>query len=114
MGYVSPDKESLLADFQEVYGSEKLTEEHLPQLPCLNAIFHETLHKCSPVPIMPPRYAHEDTQLGGYNIPTGTDNDYKILVLMHNFKFGLLSTCMAATWIKRNGISLKNRGLIDF
>ncbi|KAG9455669.1 hypothetical protein H6P81_000177 [Aristolochia fimbriata] len=66
-------QDRLYQDIQEVCGSEKLTEEHLPQLACLNAILHETLRKCSPVPIMPPRYAHEDTQYGGYKILAGTE-----------------------------------------
>lgn len=47
-------------------GSERVTEDHLPQLPYLVALFHETMRKYSPVPVVPLRYAHEDTQLGGY------------------------------------------------
>ncbi|KAG9450455.1 hypothetical protein H6P81_010420 [Aristolochia fimbriata] len=62
-------QDRLYQDILEVCGSEKLTEEHLPQLPCLSVIFHETLPKCSLVPIMPPRYVHEDTQLDGFKIP---------------------------------------------
>ncbi|KAL0287532.1 UNVERIFIED_CONTAM: Ent-kaurene oxidase, chloroplastic [Sesamum angustifolium] len=63
----------LLLDIQNVCGSNKVTEEKLCQLPYLAAIFHETLRKHSPVPILPLRYVHEDAQLGGYNIPKGTE-----------------------------------------
>ncbi|KAK6160771.1 hypothetical protein DH2020_004152 [Rehmannia glutinosa] len=47
--------------------------QKLCQLPYLAAVFHETLRKHSPVPIVPLRYVHEDAQLGGYNIPNGTE-----------------------------------------
>ncbi|KAL0287533.1 UNVERIFIED_CONTAM: Ent-kaurene oxidase, chloroplastic [Sesamum angustifolium] len=63
----------LLLEIQNVCGPDKLTEEKLCQLPYLAAIFHETLRKHSPVPIVPLRYVHEDAQLGGYNIPEGTE-----------------------------------------
>ncbi|KAG9455666.1 hypothetical protein H6P81_000174 [Aristolochia fimbriata] len=66
-------QDRLHQDIQRVCGSEKLTEEHLPQLPCLSAVFHETLRKHSPVPIVPLRYVNEDTQLGGYKIPSGSE-----------------------------------------
>ncbi|KAG9455690.1 hypothetical protein H6P81_000198 [Aristolochia fimbriata] len=52
---------------QRVCGSEKLTEEHLPQLPCFSAVFHETLR------IVPLTYVNEDTQLGGYKIPAASE-----------------------------------------
>ncbi|XP_048130436.1 ent-kaurene oxidase, chloroplastic-like isoform X2 [Rhodamnia argentea] len=65
-------QDRLVEEIQKVCGSETLTEDHLSQLPYLNAIFHETLRKHSPVPIVPPRYAHEDTQLGGYFVPAGS------------------------------------------
>ncbi|KAL0325657.1 UNVERIFIED_CONTAM: Ent-kaurene oxidase, chloroplastic [Sesamum radiatum] len=45
----------LLLDIQNVCGSNKVTEEKLCQLPYLAAIFHETLRKHSPVPILPLR-----------------------------------------------------------
>ncbi|XP_010925438.1 ent-kaurene oxidase 2 [Elaeis guineensis] len=64
-------QDRLYHEIQEVCGSEMVTEEHLPQLPYLNAVFHETLRRYSPVPVIPLRYAHEDTQLGGYDIPAG-------------------------------------------
>ncbi|XP_038898390.1 ent-kaurene oxidase [Benincasa hispida] len=54
-------------------GSSKLTEENLSQLPYLTAVFHETLRKHSPVPVVPLRYAHEDTQLGGFFVPAGSE-----------------------------------------
>ncbi|XP_022139822.1 ent-kaurene oxidase, chloroplastic [Momordica charantia] len=56
-----------------VCGSAKLKEENLAQLPYLTAVFHETLRKHSPVPIVPLRYAHEDTQLGGFFVPAGSE-----------------------------------------
>ena len=54
-------------------GSSKITEENLHQLPYLYAIFQETLRVHSPVPIIPLRYVHEDTQLGGYFVPSGSE-----------------------------------------
>ncbi|KAL0360772.1 UNVERIFIED_CONTAM: Ent-kaurene oxidase, chloroplastic [Sesamum radiatum] len=74
-GYNIPKgtEKRLLLEIQEVCGPDKLTEEKLCQLPYLAAIFHETLRKHSPVPIVPLRYVHEDAQLGGYNIPEGTE-----------------------------------------
>ncbi|XP_039171064.1 ent-kaurene oxidase [Eucalyptus grandis] len=65
-------QDRLVEEIRKVCGSETLTEDHLSQLPYLNAVFHETLRKHSPVPIVPPRYAHEDTQLGGYFVPAGS------------------------------------------
>ncbi|KAG0488819.1 hypothetical protein HPP92_007630 [Vanilla planifolia] len=66
-------QDRLHKEILEVCGSEKMTEEHLQDMPYLNAVFHETLRFHSPVPIIPPRHVHKDTQLGGYNIPAGTD-----------------------------------------
>jgi len=66
-------QDRLHQEIREVCGSEKITEEHLQRLPYLNAVFHETLRYHSPVPIIPPRYVHEDTTLGGYKVPAGTD-----------------------------------------
>ncbi|KAL5732134.1 hypothetical protein ACHQM5_004787 [Ranunculus cassubicifolius] len=63
----------LYGEIQSVCGYEKITEEHLPQLSYLNAVFHETIRKHSPVPILPPIYAHEDSSLGGYHIPAGSE-----------------------------------------
>lgn len=54
-------------------GSDRITEEKLPHLPYLYAIFQETLRFHSPVPVIPLRYAHEDTQLGGYFVPSGSE-----------------------------------------
>ncbi|KAL3518636.1 hypothetical protein ACH5RR_021225 [Cinchona calisaya] len=69
-----PEKQDrLYRDIQNVCGANKVTEENLCQLPYLSAIFHETLRKHSPVPVVPLRYVHEDTELGGYNIPAGTE-----------------------------------------
>lgn len=66
-------QDRLYREIQTVCGSDKVTEDHLPQLPYLSAIFHETLRKHSPVPVVPIRYVHEDTQIGGYHIPTGSE-----------------------------------------
>ena len=63
----------LYQEIQNVCGSNKITEEHLSQLPYLSAVFHETLRKHSPAPIVPLRFAHEDTQLGGYYVPAGSE-----------------------------------------
>lgn len=49
-----------------------LTEDHISEIPYLGAVFHETLRKHSPVPVIPLRYAHEDTELGGYFVPAGS------------------------------------------
>ncbi|KAM3341955.1 ent-kaurene oxidase [Capsicum galapagoense] len=66
-------QEQLFLEIQNVCGCNKITEEKLCQLPYLSAVFHETLRKYSPAPIVPLRYVHEDTQLGGYHIPEGTE-----------------------------------------
>ncbi|XP_057547778.1 ent-kaurene oxidase, chloroplastic isoform X2 [Amaranthus tricolor] len=66
-------QDRLYQEIQTVCGSDRITEDHLSQLPYLSAVFHETLRKHSPVPIIPIRYVHEDTQIGGYNIPAGTE-----------------------------------------
>ncbi|KAJ4769845.1 Ent-kaurene oxidase [Rhynchospora pubera] len=66
-------QDQLYNEIKEVCGSEKVTEEHLPQLLYLNSVFHETLRRHSPVPVVPLRFVHEDTQLGGFFIPAGTE-----------------------------------------
>ncbi|CAO2822036.1 unnamed protein product [Amaranthus hypochondriacus] len=66
-------QDRLYQELQTVCGSDKITEDHLSRLPYLSAVFHETLRKHSPVPIIPIRYVHEDTQIGGYHIPAGTE-----------------------------------------
>ncbi|RRT51543.1 hypothetical protein B296_00050509 [Ensete ventricosum] len=63
----------LYHEIRQVCGSENVTEEHLPQMSYLNAVFHEALRRHSPVPIVPLRYATEDTQLGGFNIQAGSE-----------------------------------------
>ncbi|XP_047326876.1 ent-kaurene oxidase-like [Impatiens glandulifera] len=68
------DKQNRLYDeIESVCGSEKISEDKLCRLPYLNAIFHETLRKHNPVPVIPLRYAHEDTQIGGYFVPAGSE-----------------------------------------
>ncbi|KAJ9567374.1 hypothetical protein OSB04_003340 [Centaurea solstitialis] len=70
----TPKKQERLYDeIQSVCGSQTITEEKLNQMPYLTAVFHETLRRHSPVAIMPLRYVHEDTELGGYHVPAGTE-----------------------------------------
>nr|AAT91065.1 ent-kaurene oxidase KO4 [Oryza sativa Japonica Group] len=70
----NPDKqERLYQEIREVCGDEAVTEEHLPWLPYLNAVFQETLRRHSPVPLIPPRFVNEDTMLAGYDVPAGTE-----------------------------------------
>lgn len=66
-------QDRLYEELQYVCGHEKVTEDQLAKLPYLGAVFHETLRKHSPAPIVPLRYVHEDTQLGGYHIPAGSE-----------------------------------------
>ncbi|VVB17157.1 unnamed protein product [Arabis nemorensis] len=66
-------QDRLYNEIQSVCGGEKIKEEHLPRLPYVNGVFHETLRKYSPAPLVPIRYAHEDTQIGGYHIPAGSE-----------------------------------------
>ncbi|XP_047326877.1 ent-kaurene oxidase-like, partial [Impatiens glandulifera] len=68
------DKQKRLYDeIESVCGSEKISEDKLCRLPYLNAIFHETLRRHNPVPVIPLRYAHENTQIGGYFVPAGSE-----------------------------------------
>ncbi|KAK7402373.1 hypothetical protein VNO78_14589 [Psophocarpus tetragonolobus] len=66
-------QERLYEELKNVCGQENVTEEHLAKLPYLGAVFHETLRKHSPAPIVPLRIVQEDTQLGGYHIPAGSE-----------------------------------------
>jgi len=66
-------QERLYQEIQEVCGDDTVTEEHLPQLPYLKAVFHETLRLHSPGPILPPRFIDEATTLGGYQVPAGAE-----------------------------------------
>ncbi|XP_073316717.1 ent-kaurene oxidase-like [Primulina huaijiensis] len=69
-----PEKQSrLLLQIQDICGLDNLKEEKLSQLPYLAAVFHETIRKHSPVPVVPLRYVTENTQLGGYDIPEGSE-----------------------------------------
>ncbi|KAL6005916.1 hypothetical protein ACLOJK_039961 [Asimina triloba] len=79
-------QDHLYREIKEVCGQQKVSEELLPQLPYLNAVFHETLRKHSPVPIIPLRYAHENTQLGGYHIPAGSEIAINIYGCNHDKK----------------------------
>lgn len=66
-------QDRLYEEILNVCGHEKVTDDQLSKLPYLGAVFHETLRKHSPVPIVPLRYVHEDTELGGYHIPAGSE-----------------------------------------
>jgi ent-kaurene oxidase len=39
----------------------------------LNAVFHETLRLHPPISVIPRRFVHQTTTLGGYKIPAGTE-----------------------------------------
>ncbi|CAK8535578.1 unnamed protein product [Lathyrus sativus] len=66
-------QDRLYEELLNVCGHEKVTDEELSKLPYLGAVFHETLRKHSPVPIVPLRYVEEDTELGGYHVPAGSE-----------------------------------------
>ncbi|CAN0922163.1 Ent-kaurene oxidase, partial [Linum grandiflorum] len=66
-------QERLFQYIQDECGSEKLDEQHLSKLPYLTAIFHETLRRHTPVPVIPLRHVDEDIELGGYHVPAGTE-----------------------------------------
>ncbi|XP_027094349.1 ent-kaurene oxidase [Coffea arabica] len=66
-------QDRLFREIKNVCGPNKVTEENMCKLPYLSAIFHETLRRHSPVPVVPLRYVHEDTVIGGYHIPAGTE-----------------------------------------
>lgn len=69
-----PEKQScLLSQIQDICGLDNLKEQKLCQLPYLAAVFQETIRKHSPVPVVPLRYVNENTQLGGYDIPEGSE-----------------------------------------
>ncbi|KAI3882435.1 hypothetical protein MKX03_021267 [Papaver bracteatum] len=63
----------LYSEIQKVCGNNKYTEEQFSGVTYLSAVFHETLRKYPPIPVSPLRLVHEDTQLGGYVIPSGTE-----------------------------------------
>ncbi|KAF7096796.1 hypothetical protein CFC21_098693 [Triticum aestivum] len=70
----NPEKQDrLYQEIREVCGDETVTEDHVPRLPYLSAVFHETLRFHSPVPLVPPRFVHETTKLAGYDVPAGTE-----------------------------------------
>ncbi|KAE9458540.1 hypothetical protein C3L33_09558, partial [Rhododendron williamsianum] len=74
---VASGEDRLYQEIHGVCGSDKITEEKLCQLPFLSAVFHETLRKYSPAPVIPLRFAHEDTELGGYFVPAGSENQWE-------------------------------------
>ncbi|XP_025646306.1 ent-kaurene oxidase [Arachis hypogaea] len=66
-------QDRLYSELQDACGNERVTEDHLAKLPYLGAVFHETLRKHSAAPIVPLRHVDEDTQIGGYHIPAGSE-----------------------------------------
>ncbi|XP_026445293.1 ent-kaurene oxidase, chloroplastic-like [Papaver somniferum] len=66
-------QDHLYGEIQKVCGNNKYTEEQFSGVTYLSAVFHETLRRHPPFPVSPLRYVHEDTQLGGYDIPAGTE-----------------------------------------
>jgi ent-kaurene oxidase len=65
-------QDRLYRELQRVSGDKDVTEDYLPKLPYLSAVFQETLRKHPPVPILPLRYVHEDVELGGFHVPAGS------------------------------------------
>ncbi|KAL9665729.1 hypothetical protein QQ045_000049 [Rhodiola kirilowii] len=55
-------QDRLFKDIQSLCGDKKVSEDDLSQLPYL-----------IPTPVIPPRYVHEDTEIGGYHISAGTE-----------------------------------------
>ncbi|KAI3759007.1 hypothetical protein L6452_06580 [Arctium lappa] len=66
-------QDRLYDEIQNVCGSKKITEEKLCQMPYLSAVFHETLRKHSPISVIPLRYVDENTEIGGYHVPAGSE-----------------------------------------
>ncbi|GLJ25821.1 hypothetical protein SUGI_0494470 [Cryptomeria japonica] len=66
-------QDRLYREIQRVCGNEVVTEDYLPKMPYLSAVFQETLRKHPPVPIIPLRYVHEDVELGGFFVPAGSE-----------------------------------------
>lgn len=66
-------QDRLYHELKKVCGSNKVKEENFSQVRYLDSVFHETLRKHSPAPLVPLRYVHEDTQIGGYYIPAGSE-----------------------------------------
>eukprot|EP01018_Ginkgo_biloba_P001172 Gb_31184 [translate_table: standard] len=64
-------QDRLYKEVKSVCGEKAVTEDDLPNLLYLNAVFQETLRKHPPVAILPLRYVHQDVEIGGYYIPAG-------------------------------------------
>ncbi|XP_026398259.1 ent-kaurene oxidase, chloroplastic-like [Papaver somniferum] len=66
-------QDRLYLELQKACGNNKFTEEQYSEVTYLSAVFHETLRRYPPFPlVLPLRYVHEDTQLGGYDILAGS------------------------------------------
>ncbi|KAF7814026.1 cytochrome P450 71A1-like [Senna tora] len=60
-------------ELDRVIGKERWVEEQdIPNLPYINAIVKETMRLHPVVPMLIPRQAREDCNIGGYDIPKGT------------------------------------------
>uniref|UniRef100_A0ACD5UUB8 Uncharacterized protein n=1 Tax=Avena sativa TaxID=4498 RepID=A0ACD5UUB8_AVESA len=66
-------QDRLYQEIQEVCGDDTVTDDHLPRMPYLNAVFHETLRLHPAATLLPPRFIHETTTLAGYQVPAGTE-----------------------------------------
>lgn len=64
-------QERLLEEISEVAGSRLVIEDDLPKLKYMDAIVKETLRAYPPVSLLPPRYVHEDVNLGGFDVKKG-------------------------------------------
>lgn len=61
------------AELQRVAGEKKLLEEpDIARLPYLRAVVKEAMRLHNPSPLLLPRKAESDQEVGGYSIPEGT------------------------------------------
>lgn len=56
----------------------------MAQIPYLTAVFHETLRKYSPAPVVPLIFAHEDAEIGGFYVPAGSEVSIVILLYIES------------------------------
>ncbi|XP_066388008.1 trimethyltridecatetraene synthase-like [Miscanthus floridulus] len=61
-------------ELDRVVGGDRLvTEADIPRLPYLEAVVKETMRVHPLAPLLTPRLSREDTSVGGYGIPAGTE-----------------------------------------